>query len=155
MDANFLLGTKTFSVLADAITASGLVSESELAAAQEEAAGDLQTFAKLLVTKNLLTRFQVVTLSQGRGASLRVGNYDILDRLGAGGMGTVFKARHRRMKRLVALKVLAAKHSDNPVFVKRFQREVETIACAGASQRCHGVRRRRSRSGPFSRHGVC
>ena len=46
-------------------------------------------------------------------------------------MGTVFKARHRRMKRIVALKVLAASISGNEVFVKRFQREVETIAALG------------------------
>ena len=46
-------------------------------------------------------------------------------------MGTVFKARHRRMKRIVALKVLAANLSENPLFVKRFQREVETIAALG------------------------
>src|SRR4029079_18569701 len=63
--------------------------------------------------------------------SLQIGNYDIIDRLGAGGMGTVFKARHRRMKRGVALKVLAANLSKNPLFVKRFQREVETIASLG------------------------
>ena len=81
--------------------------------------------------RGLLTPFQVAAFGEGRGASLRVGNYDILDRLGAGGMGTVFKARHRRMKRIVALKVLAANLSENPVFVKRFQREVETIAAWG------------------------
>jgi serine/threonine protein kinase/CheY-like chemotaxis protein len=58
----------------------------------------------------------------------RVGNYDVLDRLGAGGMGTVFKARHRRMKRIVALKILPQSLARNPTFVQRFQREVETIA---------------------------
>ena len=85
----------------------------------------------MLTDKGLLTQFQLAALSEGRGASLRIGNYDILDRLGAGGMGTVFKARHRRMKRIVALKVLAANLSENPLFVKRFQREVETIASLG------------------------
>jgi serine/threonine protein kinase len=79
----------------------------------------------------LLTRFQLVALSQGKGSTLRIGNYDILDRLGAGGMGTVFKTRHRRMKRIVALKVLSAAFSQNELYVKRFQREVETIASLG------------------------
>ncbi len=46
-------------------------------------------------------------------------------------MGTVYKARHRRMKRIVAIKVLASELSRNELFVKRFQREVETIACLG------------------------
>jgi serine/threonine protein kinase len=78
-----------------------------------------------------LTHFQLAALNENRVSSLRIGNYDILDRLGAGGMGTVYKARHRRMKRIVALKVLSAKLSENPLFVKRFQREVETIAALG------------------------
>jgi serine/threonine protein kinase len=90
-----------------------------------------QRLAELLTTQDLLTPFQITALSEGRAATLRIGNYDVLDRLGAGGMGTVFKARHRRMKRLVALKVLAGNLSQNPIFVKRFQREVETIASLG------------------------
>ena len=61
-------------------------------------------------------------------AGARLGPYEIVAPLGAGGMGTVFKARHRRMKRIVALKVLSAEISRDPLFVKRFQREVETIA---------------------------
>ncbi|MFN0165192.1 MAG: protein kinase domain-containing protein [Bryobacteraceae bacterium] len=43
-------------------------------------------------------------------------------------MGAVFKARHRRMKRIVALKLLAPEIAQQASFVQRFQREVETIA---------------------------
>src|SRR4029078_12309730 len=43
-------------------------------------------------------------------------------------MGTVFKARHRRMKRIVAVKVLSRSLVADESFVRRFQREVETIA---------------------------
>src|SRR5204862_7060000 len=50
------------------------------------------------------------------------------DRLGAGGMGTVYKARHRRMKRVVAVKVLSRKIAESEHFVQRFQREVEAVA---------------------------
>lgn len=91
----------------------------------EGTGGDL---ARALVDASLLTQFQMDAILAGKEAEIRIGNYDVLDRLGAGGMGTVFKARHRRMKRIVALKVLAANLSKDPAFVKRFQREVETIA---------------------------
>lgn len=123
--------TATFSQLVENLVASGLVPEDELAAFTTLAAGDPHELSRLLVAPSLLTPFQLTALNEGRGNSLRIGNYDILDRLGAGGMGTVFKARHRRMKRVVALKVLSEKLSENPLFVKRFQREVETIAALG------------------------
>ena len=54
--------------------------------------------------------------------------YEILEWLGAGGMGTVFKARHRLMDRLVALKVMNPKLLADPVAVSRFQREVKAAA---------------------------
>ena len=47
----------------------------------------------------------------------RLGEYDLLDELGAGGMGQVFKARQWKMKRLVALKVLSPKLVDSPAAV--------------------------------------
>jgi CheY-like chemotaxis protein/tRNA A-37 threonylcarbamoyl transferase component Bud32 len=131
MPENTVPTTATFASLAGNIIASGLVPSDELESILASANGDQRELEKLLSAKGLLTRFQISALRDGRGESLRIGNYDILDRLGAGGMGTVFKARHRRMKRVVALKVLSANLSTNPVFVKRFQREVETIASLG------------------------
>lgn len=123
--------TATFSQLVENVVASGLMPDDEFAELASRAAGDPHELSRLLVDQGLLTPFQLAALNEGRGSSLRIGNYDILDRLGAGGMGTVFKARHRRMKRIVALKVLSEKLSENPLFVKRFQREVETIAALG------------------------
>lgn len=131
MEAKVLLATDSAVALAQSIAESGLLSQDEQNAAVVAAGQDPQALAQHLLAKKLLTRFQIVTLSQGKGSTLRIGNYDILDRLGAGGMGTVYKARHRRMKRIVALKVLAAAFSANQLYVKRFQREVETIASLG------------------------
>ena len=54
-----------------------------------------------------------------------IGNYLILDKLGAGGMGVVFKARHRRLGRVVALKILPPSFARDKTAVPRFQREVE------------------------------
>jgi len=59
---------------------------------------------------------------------LTIGNYVILARLGAGGMGTVYKAEHRRMKRVVAIKVLSKQVATSETFLQRFQREVEAVA---------------------------
>ena len=49
-----------------------------------------------------------------------LGNYVILDKLGQGGMGLVLKAEHRRMKRLVALKVLSPRVTETPETLRRF-----------------------------------
>ncbi|MBC7820816.1 MAG: protein kinase [Planctomycetaceae bacterium] len=81
-----------------------------------------------LASEGWLTAFQAMAVFDGRLKDLHIGNYDVLDRLGSGGMGTVYKARHRRMKRTVAIKVLSWSLSENKSFVQRFQREVETAA---------------------------
>ncbi len=67
---------------------------------------DAQELARQLVQCRHLTKFQAQEIYQGRAKSLILGNYTILDKIGAGGMGQVFKAEHRRMKRIVAIKML-------------------------------------------------
>ncbi len=75
-----------------------------------------------------MTKFQAQEIWQGRAKSLILGNYTILDKIGAGGMGQVFKAEHRRLKRVVAIKMLPAAMLKDAVAVARFQREVEAAA---------------------------
>jgi tetratricopeptide (TPR) repeat protein len=58
----------------------------------------------------------------------RLGPYDILAPLGAGGMGEVFRARDRRLDRLVAIKVIKTAHHDDPRARERFDREAKAIA---------------------------
>jgi serine/threonine protein kinase len=57
-----------------------------------------------------------------------LGNYVVLEKLGEGGMGTVLKAQHRRMERIVALKVLHGDATRSPANVRRFQTEVRAAA---------------------------
>ena len=57
-----------------------------------------------------------------------LGDFRIVRELGRGGMGEVYKAQHRRMKRVVAIKVLPPNAVDSPDAVRRFEREVEAAA---------------------------
>jgi Tol biopolymer transport system component/predicted Ser/Thr protein kinase len=57
-----------------------------------------------------------------------IGSYEILARLGAGGMGEVYRARDSKLKREVAIKVLPADVAGNPERLARFQREAEVLA---------------------------
>ena len=52
-----------------------------------------------------------------------IGGYTLLERIGRGGMGTVYKAEQMSLKRVVALKVLSSKLLSDPVFVERFVQE--------------------------------
>src|SRR5579864_2104880 len=58
----------------------------------------------------------------------KLGPYEILAPLGAGGMGEVYRARDIRLKREVALKVLPDAFAGNPERMGRFQREAEALA---------------------------
>lgn len=57
----------------------------------------------------------------------RLGQYELLERLGQGGMGTVYKALHTRLKRPVTLKVLPKDRMEDVQAVARFQREMEAV----------------------------
>ncbi len=56
-----------------------------------------------------------------------VREYDLLEKIGQGGMGTVYKALHSRLKRIVALKVLADHRLGDPAAVDRFSREMQAV----------------------------
>ncbi|MBI4473306.1 MAG: protein kinase [Acidobacteria bacterium] len=65
-----------------------------------------------------------MTLSSGS----RIGFYELLDKLGEGGMGEVYRARDTRLKRDVAIKILPNAFSQDPDRISRFQREAEVLA---------------------------
>src|SRR5262245_48751277 len=58
----------------------------------------------------------------------RLGSYDIVAPLGAGGMGEVYRATDRRLKRQVAIKILPSALGADPERLARFQREAEVLA---------------------------
>src|SRR5712691_9111005 len=61
-------------------------------------------------------------------AGTRLGPYEILAAIGAGGMGEVYRARDTKLKRDVALKVLPDAFASDPARMARFQREAEVLA---------------------------
>jgi len=112
---------------------SGLLSAADVSAFQDSLPparrpDDAQSLARELVLARRLTKYQATAVYQGKTKGLVLGEYVVLDRIGAGGMGQVFKARHRVMERIVALKVLPASAMSSAEAVRRFQREVRAAA---------------------------
>jgi serine/threonine protein kinase len=87
-----------------------------------------RALAKELLQRGWLTAFQVNQLLQGRGADLQMGPYVLLQRLGEGGAGQVFKARHQKMNRLVALKIIRKELLADAEVVGRFCREIKVLS---------------------------
>jgi serine/threonine protein kinase/formylglycine-generating enzyme required for sulfatase activity len=115
------------------LTQSGLLSATEVSTFQQnlplqKRPKDAEGLARELVEARRLTRYQAAAVAQGKAKSLVFDEYVILDKLGQGGMGVVLKAEHRRMKRLVAIKIIAPAAMKSPEAVRRFYREVEVAA---------------------------
>jgi serine/threonine-protein kinase len=100
----------------------------ELSRGAAAKATDPRSLAAQLVQRDWLTPYQANQLLQGRGADLVLGPHVILERLGEGGTGQVFKARHQLMERVVALKVIRRDLLTDDEVIQRFQREVQLIS---------------------------
>ncbi len=123
---------QTVEEFAKVLVSSGLLTSAELksfwASLDGQLPQDLGTFAQILCERKVITDFQAQEILAGSGAPLVLGDYIVLDRIGVGGMGHVYKARHRHMKRTVALKVISPQAMRDTATLKRFQREVEAAA---------------------------
>ena len=110
-------------------TDSGLLTADEIQSAQAgNPAHDAGELAAALVAAGKLTKFQSQVLLGERQDPLVLGNYVVLDKIGEGGMGQVYRALHRRMERIVAIKILPRSATDSETSVKRFQREVKAAS---------------------------
>ena len=114
-----------------------------------------ETLVRELVRDGRLTAYQAAAVLQGKTKGLVIGNYVVLDKVGAGSMGLVFKARHRRMNRVVGLKVLPPSFTMDRLAVLRFQREAQAAAHAESPQHRRRVRCRRVQGPALLRHGIC
>lgn len=123
----------TIPELLKSLSDSGLLSESALSTLQDSPADGRQfssadDFARDLVKQGHLTKLQAAAALQGKTKNLIFGDYVVLEKLGSGGMGQVFKARHKPTEKLVALKVLSAEAVKNRRLVERFKKEAKAVA---------------------------
>lgn len=114
-----------------AVRAGGLLPAAEmgaLASAAGAPGADPEALARDLVRRGLLTAYQARKLWKGQGADLFLNQYVVMDKVGEGGMGEVFRATHKALGRDVALKVMRRERMASPESVKRFRREIRAAA---------------------------
>ena len=85
---------------------------------------DPTALAKEIGRRGWLTNFQIKEVFRGRSKDLTVDRYVLLDLIGEGGMGRVFKAHDTRLGRDVALKIIRKERLSNPAAVARFGHEM-------------------------------
>lgn len=112
---------------------SGICSAEELEAQLEEGtdlSGDPNRLATQLVRQGVLSTFQAKQLLAGRVNGFKLGPYVIREQLGRGGMGLVYLAEHKTLRRKVALKVLIAPKdaAEAKLALERFLREARSAA---------------------------
>src|SRR5262245_46204852 len=89
---------------------------------------DSHALAKDLIQRGWLTPFQVNQILTDKGESLILGDYRLLERVGEGAMGEVFKAWNLRLQRLAAVKTIHKEHVASSKALERFRREMQTAA---------------------------
>lgn len=125
------MDTATDSPLFAALRDSGRVSADHQSAAEEafRACGnDPVQLADQLSALGCVTKYQHRKIQLGRAADLIFGPYLILERIGEGGMGKVYRAIHMRLGRMVAIKTIRPNLLTNKVVVSRYKREARAAA---------------------------
>jgi eukaryotic-like serine/threonine-protein kinase len=100
----------------------------ELPALANGRSTDGRALAKVLVYRGWITYFQALQLLTGKADELRLGPYRIVDMLGQGGLGRVFKARHAEHGLIVALKVIRPEMLTSVEGREQFLKEMEAMA---------------------------
>jgi serine/threonine protein kinase len=120
--------------LLDLVRKSGVVEEkrlsSHLSRVRESGAAqtDVFEFATQMVRDGVLTKFQAEQFLQGKWRRFTLGKYRVLEKLGSGGMGSVYLCEHTLMRRRVAVKVLPPQKSNDSSSLDRFRREARAVA---------------------------
>jgi eukaryotic-like serine/threonine-protein kinase len=118
----------------DLIRKSGVLDEKRLDAYLDKARAtsslpsEPSKLAGLLVRDAILTHFQAEQFLQGKWRRFTIGKYKVLERIGSGGMGSVYLCEHKLMRRRVAVKVLPTAKADDTSSLERFYREARAVA---------------------------
>lgn len=110
------------------LTAAGLVSADQATDFDVELKTGAEALLSRLVADGHITAYQSEKFLHGQASDIYFGDYVVLEKLGQGGMGTVLLAKHRRMDRQVAIKVLPVTALDSEAAVARFYQEVKVAA---------------------------
>src|SRR5271165_3881756 len=87
---------------------------------------DSMALAKELIARDWLTPFQVNQIMQGKRDTLVLGSYRLLEKIGEGAMGRVFKCWSQKLRMPVAIKMIHGEHLKSKKAMDRFCREMET-----------------------------
>lgn len=114
------------------LRASGLVPAEKLepiiAAYFDETGPVPEELVETLLAQDLITRWQLAQLRKGKSKGFSLGKYTLRQLLGAGGMGSVYLARHTTLGGDVAIKVLPTKRVQDGSYLERFKREAQAAA---------------------------
>jgi serine/threonine-protein kinase len=91
--------------------------------------GIREPLSSVMLKRGFIDPSKVTQVLKSMGVAIHsIGGYELLGKLGSGGMGTVYRARQASMDRIVALKVLDSRATKSKGFVERFIREAKAAA---------------------------
>jgi serine/threonine protein kinase len=120
--------------LVELIRKSGVVESKRLDAYLDQlnATGSLPPepakLASVMIRDGMITNFQAEQFLLGKWRRFTIGKYKVLEKLGSGGMGSVYLCEHRLMRRRVAVKILPTAKAEDPAALERFYREARAVA---------------------------
>jgi serine/threonine protein kinase len=120
----------TVSRLVELIQESHVLDASQLATLTDSLQAEFpepHPLATEMLRRGWLTDYQLAEVIKGRGQDLVLGPYVILERVGRGSMGDVFKARRQKDGQVIALKVIRQERRSDVKALSRFRREVEAL----------------------------
>ena len=125
------MALKSVTEVVEALQGTSLLDETQLRELQTKISHqfpDAVEASKEMIRRKWLTMYQAKMILVGRVKNLFLDKYVLLDLLGEGGMGQVYKARHQRLDRVDALKVIRPIHVQSADALRRFLREARAAA---------------------------